>query len=94
MNEINDGVVVVDVFITVTCWTMYAYAAGSATFCSPYKGVEIPFADIKFVFGFIQKGVLAVAGCIMKVNIYDCWGVVGMSVMARVVIAVEFEESV
>jgi hypothetical protein len=94
MNEINDGVVVVDVFMTVTCWTMYAYAAGSATFCSPYKGVETPFADIKFVFGLIQYGEFALPGWRMKVNIYDCWGVVGRSVMARVVVAVELLDKV
>ena len=30
----------------------------------------------------------------MKVNMYDCWGVVGRSVIARVVVVVEFEVSV
>ena len=94
MNAIKLGVAVVDELMTVTCWTMYVYAAGRAMFCSPYNGVEMPFALMKFVFGFIQYGELAVVGCSMKVNMYDCWGVVGRSVMARVVVAVEFEVSV
>ena len=94
MNAIKLGVVVVDELMTVTCWTMYVYAAGSATFCNPYNGVEMPFALIKFVFGLIQKGEFAALGWMMKVNMYDCWGVVGRSVIARVVVVVEFEVSV
>ena len=68
MNEINDGVVVVDVFITVTCWTMYVKAADTAIFCSPYKDTDPPFTDMKLVFGFIQYGELAALGWMMKVK--------------------------
>ena len=69
MNEINDGVVVVDVLITVTCWTMYVKADDTAMFCSPYKDTDPPFTDIKFVFGLIQYGLFAVVGWIINVNI-------------------------
>ena len=63
-------------------------------FCSPYNGVEMPFADMKLVFGLIQSGELVVVGWMMKVNMYDCWGVVGRSVIARVVVVVELLDNV
>ena len=88
------GLAVVEILRTVTCWTMYVYAAGSVAFCSPYKGADPPFTLTKLVFGFIQYGEFAVVGWSIKVNIYDCCGVVGMSFMDRVVVAVEFEVSV
>ena len=94
MNEINDGVVLVEVFTTVTCWTMYVKEDDTAMFCSPNNDTDPPFTDIKFVFGLIHYGEFAVPGWMMKVNIQLCWGVVGRSVIARVVVVVEFEMSV
>jgi hypothetical protein len=46
------------------------------------------------VFGTIYHELFAVPGWRMKVKIYDCCGVVGRSVMARVVVAVELLDKV
>ena len=54
MNEIKLGVVVVEVFTTVTCWTMYVKEDDTAMFCSPYKATDPPFTEMMFVLGLIQ----------------------------------------
>ena len=62
VRAIKNGVVVVEVFMTVTCWTMYVKEDDTAMFCSPNNDTDPPFTEMKSVFGLIQNGEFAVVG--------------------------------